>query len=236
VRRVGAGVLLDDEVSVDADALGAREERVALVQMTPASLDEGDLRVAEVGDGLPQEVRSRHEVRVEDGDELAASPLEPVLQGPGLEADARVPADVPDVEALLPVSLDGLGRDPDGLVVGIVEDLDLEPVAGVVQRRHGPEQPLDHVAFVEDRQLDRDRRDLGRGELLPVVLGDGARLLPGAAAGAEEGRHEVVAVDPVDEQTRRTEQIQTENNETQSVLLVSPFTARPRRSPESSSG
>ena len=57
------------------------------------------------------------------------------------------------------------------LVGRVVEHLDLEPLARVVDRADGVDQPVDDVHLVVDRQLDRDdrqrveRRRAGTGSL-----------------------------------------------------------------------
>jgi len=43
---------------------------------------------------------------------------------------------------------DDARRDPRGLVVGVVEDLDLEPIARVVEGAGGADQPRDDVDLV----------------------------------------------------------------------------------------
>jgi hypothetical protein len=49
-----------------------------------------------------------------------------------------------------------------GLVVRVVEHLDLEAVARPVERRHAGEEPLDDVHLVEDGELHGDQRQVRR--------------------------------------------------------------------------
>ena len=67
--------------------------------MLPACLHHADIGLAEVGDGAAQEVGSRHEVGVEDGDELSARFGETGLEGPGLEAGAIAATQMLDVQS-----------------------------------------------------------------------------------------------------------------------------------------
>ena len=69
--------VLEHEVRVEQDRLNLREQRVVGVDMAPARLHHGHLRIDEVMDGLVQELARRNEVRVEDGDELALRELHP---------------------------------------------------------------------------------------------------------------------------------------------------------------
>src|SRR5208282_6050720 len=51
-----AGRLLNQEVPVEEHGLNARQQRVALVQMSPTRLDHSDVRVGEKLDGLLEKV------------------------------------------------------------------------------------------------------------------------------------------------------------------------------------
>jgi hypothetical protein len=54
--------------------------------------------------------------------------------------------------------VDGAPRDAGGLVGRVIEHLDFEERARVVEGRDGRDQPLDDGAFVEHRKLDGDGR------------------------------------------------------------------------------
>lgn len=71
-QAVGAaGALLDAEMAVDADALGAGEEGGVTVQVIPAGLHEAGFFGGEMGEELSQEIGCGDEIGVEDRDELA---------------------------------------------------------------------------------------------------------------------------------------------------------------------
>ena len=125
---------------------------------------------------LPEDPRARHEVRVEDRDELAARRLHPGLQRSRLVARPVLARDVDDVEPERAVSLDHPRGDLARLVRRVVEDLDLEQVLRIVERRRGVDQPLDDVDFVVDRKLHGDAREdrkrsrrAGNVQPMPVV-------------------------------------------------------------------
>jgi len=81
-----------------------------------------------------------------------------VIEGAGLEAAAIGAADMMNVQIRGQVA--EVAFDDFASVVGrVVEDLDLEPVARIVEGSHGVEQPGDDVAFVVDRQLQRHSRE-----------------------------------------------------------------------------
>ena len=145
---------------VEQDRLNLREQRVALVQVPPARLHDRQPRVAEVRHGPPEEVARRHEVGVEDRDELAARRLESCLERAGLVPDAVRPVDVLDVESARGLAPNGELGDVARLVGRIVEDLNLEELERVVDRADRVDEPIDDVHLVVDRQLDGDDRPL----------------------------------------------------------------------------
>ncbi len=102
--------VLDHEVAVEQDGLDAGHQRVAAVDVRPAALDHAEAGIGEVGHGLAQEVRRRHEVGVEDGEQLAARLRKAGDQGPGFETGAVGAVEVMDVQAPRPLLGDGAGR------------------------------------------------------------------------------------------------------------------------------
>ena len=105
---------------------------------------------------------------------------------------------MPDVMPATAHLRDHAGGDAGRSVVRIVEDLDLETTPRVVEGARGPDQALDDVALVVDRQLDRDR---GKG-IQP------AGPAPGAVAMSQvemEKIRPVAAVDRQDGQDREIE-------------------------------
>ena len=85
---------------------------------------------AEVRHGFAQELGLRHEVGVEDGDQLAPGALEAGCQRSGLEAAAVGPVEVVDVDPETALLFHHLGDDAGGLVGRVVEDLDLQRSRG----------------------------------------------------------------------------------------------------------
>ena len=159
---------------VEQDRLNLREQRVALVQMSPARLHDRQTRVAEVRHRPPEEVARRHEVGVEDRDELAARRLESFFERAGLVPDAVRPVDVLDVEPARRLAANGELGNVARLVGRIVEDLDLEEIQRIVDRAHRVDEPIDDVHLVVDGQLDGDDRPLSdrrrRARNLVLVL------------------------------------------------------------------
>ena len=135
----------------------------------------------------------RDEVGVEDGDELAGGVLHAFGERAGLVADAVVAVDVLDRIALGGPFVDGGLGDLGGVVGGVVEHLDLEPVERVVEQAGGVDDPLgDHVLVVH-RQLDGDARELASKcalGLVGVVLVLAIEVKQDVAVEAVEGRHQ----------------------------------------------
>ena len=114
-----------------------------------------------------------HEVRVEDRDEIPARTAEAVFEGSGFESGPIPAMDVVNVDAAVPV----VPRTPFGHIRGVVgrvvKDLDLEPVAGIVQSAYGVDETFDDVQLVEHGELDRHLRKLGeslRGFRTPMLV------------------------------------------------------------------
>jgi hypothetical protein len=148
--------VLEDEVAVEQDRLNARQQRVVLVDVPPTGLHHRDLRIREVMDRSLQEVRGRDEIRVEDGDELAARDPHPGLERAGLVAGTIGAVEVLDVDALQGRPAHGELGDAGGLIGRVVEHLDLEAVPRVIDAADRLHQPLDDVHLVVNRELDRD--------------------------------------------------------------------------------
>ena len=53
-------------------------------------------------------------------------------------------------------TIDAVAGDLLGFVGGIVENLDIEKLTGIVEAGNSFDEALDHVTLVEDRQLNRN--------------------------------------------------------------------------------
>jgi hypothetical protein len=150
-----------------------------------------------------EKVARGYEVCIEDGDKLPLSLIQRIGQRTGfktcpistMECLDHYPALAPKIDS----PLDQGGR----AIVRVVQDLHLETVARVLQPRTGRDQPLDHMAFVIDGELDGDTRGNGRQRR------DGKR-----AAGAPPVLHgqpkRIESIDRQAEQTEQVEQLQQE--------------------------
>src|SRR6185369_6191266 len=70
-------------VTVQHQGLNAGEQAVIAVHVLPAGLHHADPRITEVADDLFQERRLRHEVGIEDGDQLTGSLAETEVERTG---------------------------------------------------------------------------------------------------------------------------------------------------------
>ena len=111
-------------------------------------------------DRLPQKIGLRNEVGIENTNEITLSGRKPGLQSAGFEPSAIDAVDQLHVEPpALQILHAGGGQFP-RVVGGIVEDLDLQQVARIIDLADRLEQALDNVDLVEDRQLHRHFRQL----------------------------------------------------------------------------
>src|SRR5438876_7170111 len=126
--------------------------------MTPPRLCETDGRVVKDGERSSQEVARRHEVRVEDRDKRRVGECQSVRQRPSLESLARFAPDLRQFQSPPSPVRNSSGEDGGCLVIGVVEDLDLEEGGGPVQLTDRVEDAFRDVAFVVDRDLDAQPR------------------------------------------------------------------------------
>ena len=146
---------------VEEDGFDLGEEAVVAVEVGPAGLDHADAGLGEVVDDAEEPVGWGDEVGVEDGDELALGGFEAFFEGAGFVAVAVGAVEIVDGlggEAFGAggVAGDDGGGDVFGFVGGVVEDLDFEAVAGVVETADGVEEAVDDELLVEDGELDGD--------------------------------------------------------------------------------
>jgi hypothetical protein len=129
--------------------------------VVPADLDHADLVILEVVDDVLEHVARGDEVGVENGDELAGGILEAGLECAGLVSGAVAAVDELDGIALGGPFLAGTAGDFGRVVGGIVEDLDLELVEGVVEEAGGLDDALGDVVLVVHGELDGDAGEVG---------------------------------------------------------------------------
>ncbi len=130
--------------------------------MTPTRLHHAHGRIRKLGNRATEKIWRGNEVRVEDRDDLAAGDLQTRLKGSGLESSAIVPMEVADVDPLGDVPADRRLRDLPRFVDRVIQHLNLEQLAWVVELAYRIDQPIHNVHLIEDRKLDGDRR-LGVG-------------------------------------------------------------------------
>ena len=152
--------LLDEEVPIEQNGLRASEQRALAVQVVPARLHHADACVAEVAHEPHQEVGGWHKVGIEDAEQLASGRLHRVRERASFIAHAIRPSD--DTYGL--ASRRELSHDPvyalPCIVRGVVDDLHLEAVARIGERRCGADDALGDVALVVHRELHRDEGQL----------------------------------------------------------------------------
>lgn len=157
--------LLDDHEAVEHSRLKRGEPRFVAVSMFPAPLNEPDRGISEVWDRFLEEIRRRNEVCVEDGNEvafgIALALAEPERERAGFESGGCCPTDDDDVDSRGAQAIHQVADYRDGLVVGVVEHLDLEVFPRVVECGRSFDHSSRGVELVADGELDRDPRPLG---------------------------------------------------------------------------
>ena len=140
-------------VTVEHEAFDLGQQRVRTIEVTPARLNHPDARVLEVRDHVAQKVGRRDEVRVEDGNELALRGLEPCVEGARFVPYAIGAVNVLHVDARLADATNVRLHDGARLVRRVVEHLNLEEAARIIEGRCRIEQTVSHGRFIEEREL-----------------------------------------------------------------------------------
>ena len=198
--RTVAAAVLEDEVRIQQDRLHLGEKRIVLIDVSPARLHHRDLRIGKEWNGPLQEIRRRDEVGVEDRDELAFRDRHPRFERASLVAGTVGAVQVGDVDPLRGIATHRAFGDLAGFVRRIVQDLNLEQLARVIDLTHGVDQTIGDVHLVVDRKLDGDRR---QGRQRPVRHGTAILVLHVQV-------DQVVPVPPVDRKNDKNEEVRGE--------------------------
>ena len=155
--------LLNQKVPVQQERLRAGQPRFVLVQVLPAGLDHADPGIGHGREELFEEAWLGDEIGVENQNVVAGGRVEPLGERARLVAVPVGAVEDGDVDASPPPFVGALPGEGGGVVGGVVEDLDLEEVAGVGEAAGGVDEALDDVRLVVDGELDGDAGAGGRG-------------------------------------------------------------------------
>ena len=176
--------------------------------------------IGELVDDAVKPVGRRDEVGVEDGDELALGDLEAFFECAGLVAVAVGAVEVDDGlrrEAFGAggIALDDGFGDDGGLVGGVVEDLDLEAVARILDAAAGVDEAVDDELLVIDGELDGDEGELVFGEARGRLV-----RVRGLALVAVVEPDELVAMDAVEGEDDHHDEVRDEQADVEGVPAV----------------
>src|SRR6202167_54621 len=150
--------MLDDEVSVQQNGFDFRQCGIIAIDIAPARLHHGEFSVREIGHRAAQKIRGRNKVRIEDGHKFTVRGFQAFLQRARFIAFAIVAMDVADGHSEGAVAFYTVAGDLAGLGGRIVENLNLEQLARIIELRNGFDKPFDHVPFVVNGELNSDFR------------------------------------------------------------------------------
>ena len=135
--------------------------------MGPTHLGATDSSVGEIMDQLAQEIRFRHEVGVEDCDQLALRRLHAIFQRARFKAGSIVAMKIRNVETCARVLLDRRSRNVHRFVGRVIQHLDLQKFARIIDLGHRLDQTLDYIHLVKERKLYGDGWQIAFRELAP---------------------------------------------------------------------
>ena len=171
--------VLEHEMAVEQNGFHLGQHRVVAVDVRPARLHHAHFGIGEVMDALQQKIGGRNKISVKDGDEFSRRCSQSFRQSARFVALTIVAVQVLDRMSQGGVALHQKAGDFNGFVGRVVEQLDVEVLARIVEPADGVEQPIYHVLLVEDRQLHSDpwqvieiemRRGFGRLVLFVLVI------------------------------------------------------------------
>ena len=191
--------LLHQEVAVEQQRLGAGQPRFVFVEVVPARLHHAGPGIGHRGKEVVEEPGRGDEIGVENEDVVTGRRFETRGEGARLVAVAVGAVEDGDVDAFFPPLAGARPGEGGGVVGGVVEDLDLEEVAGVGEAAGGVDEALDDVLFVVDGELDGDAGEVAGGGWGPGVgLGTARQPQEGdpvGGKGEEQEQHGAVERD-----------------------------------------
>jgi hypothetical protein len=161
-------------VSIQEHRLDAGEHIEGAVEVPPTRLNHPDIVIGEIMNRFLQKVRVRDEVGIENEQIVTLREPRPIFQSSCLVAGPIRPVDVLGIETAYFQLLDARPADFDGFVRRIIQKLDLHFIFRIIQGGDGPKQAVDHMHFIENRQLDGHKRQVFEQflgfRMLPRVL------------------------------------------------------------------
>ncbi len=165
--------MLHHKVAVEQNRFDFGERGVMAIQVRPAPLHHADFGIDEIGNHAAQKIRRGQKICVEDGHEFAGRGLQTLGERAGLVSGAVSAMQIVNRQAQRLIALHARARHLPRFVGGIVEHLNVQQLARIIEARHCIHQALDHVALVVDGKLYGNLGPLGdRGRRAGNVLGD----------------------------------------------------------------
>ena len=171
-------------------------------------------------DHLHHPLRRRHKVRIEDRDKLSTRDVQPLIQRARLIPMPVAAMQIHNRLRLHPgkparIPLDDLPCHPGRLIGRIIQHLNLKPVARIIQLANRIDQPVDHELLVEDRQLDRHKRQLSFSKphrrLIPL-----RRVL----LVLEVQPHQLIPMDPIERQDDHHDEVGNQHRRIERIPAV----------------
>ena len=148
--------LFHQKVPVQQERLRAGQPGFVFVEVLPAGLHHADAGIGHGREEVFEEAGLGEEIGVENEDVVALGRVEALGEGARLVTAPVGAVMNGDVDASPPPFVGALPGQGGGVVGGVVEDLDLEEVAGMGEAAGGVDQALDDMFFIVDGELDGD--------------------------------------------------------------------------------
>src|SRR6267143_1276637 len=186
--------LFQQKMAVQKHGLHPREQRVTAIQMAPATLNHADFRIGEKMDRALEQIWRRDKIGVQNADEFPCSRFKSGRERTCLETGPVDPVNELNIETALPQFIGARSGHFPCVISGIVQHLDLEQLARVIELADRAQKAFHHVNFIKNRKLNRDLWQLPKpagwnGRAFAVLQEKINDEIPVNAVGRETNEH-----------------------------------------------
>ena len=153
--------VLKNKVAIEQDGFHLGQEAVVAVEVRPARLHHTDSGIGKVVHDLHEPFPGRHEIGIENGNELTLCHPQALIQSSCFEAMAIDAVNVDNSVSEGLIKLHGRLGNFYRAVGGVVQNLNFQLVCGIIQVAAGLDQPVNDELLVEDGELHRDAGKFG---------------------------------------------------------------------------
>src|SRR5579885_1399611 len=142
--RTRAATVLQHKMPIEQNGLHLGKEAIVAVQVCPAGLHHAHIWLGKVMDDLHKPVARRHKVRIKNGNEFTFRCFQAMVECPGLKTMPVLAVDKKHWVSSLPVLLNQIARHLFSFVGRVIEYLDFQQIARVIEVAAGLNETVNH--------------------------------------------------------------------------------------------